>query len=300
MILWPVLMALLVAGGASLVLPSGARAESVVTFRLSITNLTSPGVPITHGAYLVHQDLHALWEPETMATLALERIAEVGSPGLAILSLGARELFLVTEAPGDRVSWEISAVPGDLFSFAQMLSPTNDAFIGVDSLALFDGMRPTSGTYDLIVWDGGTEENAPVGSGFEGGQPDTIHLEENLEAGIATSEPIQAHEQFPGVQARLTVTPIVERLELEAGLQLIGWTGVETTTAEFLATNAAVSWVFWWDAANGAWLVDSVTLPDSLRPTIVLSRGSAFFLVVETRTTISVPLIGAEPETLAS
>ena len=64
--------------------------------------------------------------------------------------------------------------------------------------------------------------------------------------------------------------------------------------------EAGVAWVFWGDAENGAWRVDAATLPDWLRPTIVLSRGSAFFLVVDTATTISVPLIGAEPEAASS
>lgn len=290
---WPraaVVVLTLAALTAAVALPRPAHAETTVRFRLTITNLTDPDVPITHGAYVIHRTPNILWQPGTFASLALERIAEVGAASLAMNQFGAQPLVLVTESRGDSVSWEITAEPGDLFSFAQMLAPTNDAFIGVNSVPLFHGETPLSATFELIVWDGGTEQNAPVGSGFEGGQPDMIHLEENLDAGIPESKPVAAHEQFPGLQALFSVTPLIEHRTLPAHLNLIGWSGTTTTSAAFLDANPHVPWLFWWDAANAAWLVDSPALPPALRPQITLRRGDAVLIAVVGGDPIHIPL----------
>lgn len=135
-----------------------------------------------------------------------------------------------------------------------------------------------------------------MGSGFDGGQPDTEHLDENLENGVATMEPIGPHPQFPGVQARLTVIPLEERVEVAGGLQSLGWTGVETPSAAFLAANPIIAALFWWDAALRRWLVDSSILPDGVRPAAMLRRGDAAFLSMAQPGTIIVPLTHADLE----
>ena len=283
----------LVLAAASLAAPAAAAAAPRVDFRLTITNHTQPGVPMREGAFLLHHDAHRFWQPGSVANEATERIAEVGTGAFAVILLDAQELSANTKRAGSTAGWDIRAAPGDLLSFVQMLAPTNDAFIGVDSLPLFQDGRPLAASFDLIVWDAGREENSPVGSGFAGGQPDRIHLDENLDNGVATFGVIHPHEQFPGFQARLTVTPLREWITLGHGPQALGWTGVTTNSAAVLAANPRASALFWWDSASEQWLVDSPRLPDALRSAITLARSDAAFLRIESPGTIVAPLAPA-------
>ena len=291
-------LAALTITGAVLSMPVAAAGDGPqVDFRLTITNQTQPDVPMREGAFLLHRDAHRFWQPGGSANEATERIAEVGTGIFAVILLDAQELSANTERNGRTAGWDVRAAPGDLLSFVQMLAPTNDALIGVDSLPLFQDGQPLAASFDLIVWDAGTEQNSPVGSGFAGGQPDMIHLDENLDNGVATFGVIHPHEQFPGLQAQLTVTPLREWITLDRGLHALGWTGVTTSSAAFLAANPRVSALFWWNSASEQWLVDSPRLPDALRPAITLARGAAAFLRIESPGAIVVPLA---PATLAA
>ena len=152
----------LLAGTLGLLLVVGvigaARAATPVSteFRLTITNRTDPAVPLREGAFLLHRQPHQFWQAGSAANEATERIAEIGTGLFAVLQLGAVEMAADTEHPGASPSWLVRARPGDLFSFAQMPAPTNDGFVGVDSLALFEGHEPRAAQLDLIVWDAGT------------------------------------------------------------------------------------------------------------------------------------------------
>ena len=196
---------------------------------------------------------------------------------------------------GDTVVIEFTASPGDHLSFAQMLIATNDAFVGLNSMPLFQGSQPTAGTFGLIAWDAGTEENAEIGSGFDFGQPDPARGADNVDNGTTTTDPIVASDQFDGIQATVSILPIVETLSVPAGLNLIGWTGADVSTADFLAANPDVQQLFWWDQAAGAWISDSTILPDILRPNLILSRGMAIFIITTRATDVRIDLVPALP-----
>ena len=183
--------AVLVALLTATLIATTASAQSAVTFRATITNTTNPEMIITPGAFLVHRDADAFWALGGTASLALERIAEIGDPGEAVSALGATALG-PAPANGDTVSFDFSASPGDHLSFSQMLIATNDAFVGLNSLALWDGGSPISVTRNLVGYDAGTEANEDLFSGFDGGQPDPARGADNVDNGTATSEPISS------------------------------------------------------------------------------------------------------------
>ena len=176
-----------------------------------------------------------------------------------------------------------------------MLIATNDAFVGLNSMPLFQGSQPTAGTFGLIAWDAGTEGNTDLFSGFGGGQPDPAQGADNVENGTPTSDTITVHDQFAGIQATVSILPIVETLSVPAGLSLIGWTGAEVSTADFLAANPDVQQLFWWDQAAGEWISDSPILPDILRPDLTLSRGMAIFVITTSATDIRIDLVPVLP-----
>lgn len=284
-------LALIVALVAGFALVGRATAESPVTFRVTITNTTSPEMVVTPGAYLLHKDVGAFWSAGSEANLSLERIAEIGDSGEAVASLGATALD-AAPANGDAVTFEVVATPGYRLSLAQMLVASNDGFIGVNSLPLFSGAQPTNGTFNLIAWDAGTEANAPLFGGFEAGQPDPAMGAANVDNGTATSDPVAASDQFNGAQATLYITPLTEWVDVPAGLSAVGWTGSPTTSAAILSANSDIDRIFYFDVVSGSYLADSTVLPSSLRVLIEIERGDSFFVVASTATTIAVDLAG--------
>lgn len=201
------ILMLLAASIALATLIPTVAAQSPTNFRVTITNTTSPEMVVTPGAYLIHTASGAFWSAGSTANLALERIAEVGNSGEAVAALGAVAID-AAPARGDTVVFDFSASPGDRFSFAQMLVASNDGFVGVDSLLLFEGGHPQSLTVDLAAWDAGTEANEALFSGFDGGQPDPSQGAANVDNGAATSDPVAAHGQFTGSQATLQIAPL--------------------------------------------------------------------------------------------
>ena len=201
------LAAVLLAAATLAVVPGGVAAQQPTTFRVTITNATSPEMIVTPGAYLVHATPAAFWASGGAASLSLERIAEVGDPTEAAGALGA---MAIDAAPmsGDVATFQFTASPGDLLSTAQMLVATNDGFIGVASVPLFEGGQPRTLTVDLTAWDAGTEANSPLFSGFDGGQPDPGRGADNVENGMSTTGVVAAHPQFSGTQGMLSIAPV--------------------------------------------------------------------------------------------
>ena len=83
--------------------------------------------------------------------------------------------------------------------------------------------------------------------------------------------------------------PTTETLNVAVGLQGIGWFGADTTSAQLLADNATIERIWWLDPA-GVWQVDSLVLPSSLRVTIQITRGMAFYVVNSGPLALEVPL----------
>ena len=193
-----------------------ANAMPPTVFRITITNTTSPAMPISPGIILPHIDEGVLWVSGGTSGSALELLAEVGNPSALIDALNGQLIGEI--APGGSASIEIVIENEVYLSTASMLVATNDSFVGLNSVILWneDHSPIESQTIELNAYDAGTEANTELGSGFDGGQPDPSRGAENLDNGEATSEPIARSDQFSSPQATITIEVVYED-ELEAG-----------------------------------------------------------------------------------
>ena len=243
--------AILVLALAAAMLSGLARtteAARPVTFRVTITNASDPEQILSPGAWLVHTDSGALWARDAEASLAIERIAEIGNPAEAVSALGAGEIG-AAPASGATVVFEVTAEPGDLLSTAQMLVATNDGFVGLQSVALFDGDTPLSQTIALRAYEAGTEENTGLFTGFDGGQPDPSRGADNVDNGVATTETIRLLDLVSGTQATATIEVVQQTMPRpntgNAGLATgtsgpAAWQWAALTAAVVLVAGAAV------------------------------------------------------------
>ena len=183
-------------------------AQSETRFRATITCSQDPVMPITGGSFLVHWQAGAFWSPGERASTSLERIAEIGNSRWSERVLLADPVSGCSQ-PGRNIEWEFNARPGDLLSTAQKLWNTNDAFIGVADLPLFDSSgRPLASTVDLHAYDAGTEFDWDPFSPFRSGQPDASRGAENISNGVDTPDDrIALSTQIQGPQASLSVGP---------------------------------------------------------------------------------------------
>ena len=175
---------------------------------VAITNLG--GAALSAGLALVHHDRDALWAPGLPASAAIELLAETGDP--ASLSDQTESSYAIPAiAPGARArfSFNNDAGEGVYLSTINKLMDSNDSFVGVSDVRLFtDRNEPVLETFDLLAWDAGTEENEPLGGGFEAGQPDPERGADNVDNGTPTeggliTENNPQYENQP--QARLTL-----------------------------------------------------------------------------------------------
>jgi Spondin_N len=160
-------LAVTAAAVAFALLGSPASADRVVTYEVTVTNLTT-GQWLTPPAAATHDDGFVLWRVGNSATVATKEIAENGNLDAATGAFQASPLVFdwkVTPsptgpppiAPGASVSFEITAPPQARFSFASMLICTNDGFTGVDAIRLPRGHRGV--VHHLAAYDAGTEVN---------------------------------------------------------------------------------------------------------------------------------------------
>ena len=148
-------------------------------FKITLTNLTTgePGMggqifsPPIFAAHTAGVKVYEVGQP---ASQALVLLAENGdTSGLAALAAAAKANTAMGEGlvvPGASVSVVLTAdAMNSSLSLATMLVSTNDAFIGVADLALFDeaGM-PMSITRELRSYDAGSEQNTERASDIPG------------------------------------------------------------------------------------------------------------------------------------
>ena len=185
-------------------------------FRITITNTTSPAMPISPGIILPHIDEGVLWVFGGTSGRELELLAEVGDPSALLDALNGHMIDAIP--PGGSSTVEIVVEEELYLSTASMLVASNDSFVGLNSMILWDDDRTPieRQTIELNAYDAGTEANTELGSGFDGGQPDPPRGAENRDNGEATSELIARSDQFSGPQATITIE-VVSEDELEAG-----------------------------------------------------------------------------------
>ncbi len=211
---------ILIAAG-TLALGAAANLAHADTFEVTITNI-SRGVQFTPILVVAHSQDIALWEFGAPASDELAFLAEDGdtSPLESLLEtvpdlvsdFGATEGL--TE-PGSTVSVIVEGGEGfDRISLAAMLLPTNDSFVGADSLRVPRRVGATR-SYFAIGLDAGSEPNdedcdnipgptcggagASPGEGGEG----YVHVSGGI-AGIADVTPSVYDWRNP--VARVTIT----------------------------------------------------------------------------------------------
>lgn len=152
-----------------------ALASGSATYEITVTNLTN-NVMFTPILGVAHTRAVSLFEVGQPASLALEELAEGGSPDALIASFeGTPRTTTAVGTPdrspplteaGETISFQLSAKRNaHWFSLAAMLLPTNDTFAALDAVRL---PRRGSVTYYAKGYDAGTELNDQVCANIPG------------------------------------------------------------------------------------------------------------------------------------
>ncbi len=194
--------------------PKGKTRFSVTVKNVHDSQTLSPGV------FIVHKPLFSINFIGKLAPPELEPLAEYGNhtpfKGYVEKSSDVLGVYTIDEPilPGESKTFTMDVstyMPRESYlSGIQMAVGSNDGFALASNIALFDpGNGPKASTTDAQNYDAGTEQNSPLLSGFEGGQPDPSRGEENIDNGIATSpqQPVMPHTQLTQTIMRVTVTP---------------------------------------------------------------------------------------------
>ena len=146
---------------------------SAQELNISFTNLTH-GNHFTPLLFSAHADDQHIFEINTSASASLQAMAEGGDISGLINDLTALTADISANpatglmAPGQSVNFELSTQEINTnLSIAAMILPSNDGFVGLDSLSI-----PTeTGTYTYYLngYDAGTEVNDEIING--GGMP---------------------------------------------------------------------------------------------------------------------------------
>jgi hypothetical protein len=136
---------------------------------ITITNLTH-GSHFTPLLVAAHAATTTLFEPGKAASANLQAMAEGGDISGLTTDVDAAGADKVANpaggllAPGASTSFSLSTSDGnDRLSVVAMVLPTNDGFVGMNSLSI-----PTAAgsyTYQINAWDAGTEANDEIVNG---------------------------------------------------------------------------------------------------------------------------------------
>ena len=154
-----VLLAIIVMG-----LMTGGQAMAT-EFTVSIKNLTN-GIYFTPLLVTAHDGDTRLFETGTPASAALQAMAEGGDISGLVAAVGGPDRDTIVDpaggllAPGGMVSdvyFNTNRTRNRYLSLVAMLLPTNDGFVGLDSLRI--PRFPGTYRYYLVGYDAGTEAN---------------------------------------------------------------------------------------------------------------------------------------------
>lgn len=159
----------------ALALFGGVSTANAAEYQVTVTNLTS-GLYFTPVIASAHAGSVAMFRSGTAASPELQAIAEGGNvaPMAALLeSVGASVATgdgLVAPGASVTVTLADSGNAGNsVLSVTSMLLPTNDGFLGLNSVPLPGADGPATVTWNVNGYDAGTEANDElVGSGAPG------------------------------------------------------------------------------------------------------------------------------------
>lgn len=144
-------------------------------YQVTVTNLTS-GIYFTPLIASAHAPSVSMFTSGTQASSELQALAEGGNVGPMAALLESIGASVATGdgllAPGATATLMLSdsgSPDNTVLSVAGMLLPTNDGFVGLNSVHLPMGSGPMSMTWNANGYDAGTEANDElVGSGAPG------------------------------------------------------------------------------------------------------------------------------------
>ena len=161
-----------------IIIALGFNPATAADFTATLTNSTH-GVYFTPLLITAHADTIHLFELGQPASTEIQAMAEGGDiSGLVTAVGGADDDTVVNPAagllgPGSSVTANFNTdITGNpVLSLVAMILPTNDGFVGLDSLAI--PQTPGTYTYYLNAYDAGTEANDERLVGSTGGVPGT-------------------------------------------------------------------------------------------------------------------------------
>jgi len=151
-------------------------------FKVEITNLTNANyfTPLIVSSHSRSVDMFELAEPATAALQAIAEGGDVSAMQTALEQSGADVAIADTPtgapvlAPGETASATVDSNRlNRRLSLAAMILPTNDAFVGLDSINL---RYVFSKTYFLYGYDAGTEANNELLNVPGGGAPGVLGI----------------------------------------------------------------------------------------------------------------------------
>lgn len=188
---------------------TGAATQGEPRLVVRFTNISE--YPVSPGVLVFHNQNFSMNFLGGQAPKEYESFAEVGDPKTVIALIQEDpNVHIVFGAGGvePRTTQEI-VIPlpavrdydDARMSYMARVEETNDGVVWLNGhpiSALYDEESSQIQQKRIVteIIDMGTEQNAPIGSGFSGGQPDPSRGVENIDNGIATSEPVQHHPQF--------------------------------------------------------------------------------------------------------
>ena len=175
---------------------------------------------LSPGVFVLHKPLVSINFIGKLAPPELEPLAEYGNYSAFKEYVGKNSgvvgVYTIDEAipPGENKTFTVDVstyMPRETYlSGIQMAMGSNDGYALASNIALFDpGNGPKASTTNAQNYDAGTEQNSPLLSGFEGGQPDPSRGEENIDNGVPTSpqQPVLPHSQLIQTIMKVIVTP---------------------------------------------------------------------------------------------
>ena len=213
-------------------LPDTPPPPALATFEVSVTNLTN-AQPLSPIAVIAHDDSYRVFSVGEAATVGLEELAEGGTNGRLFAEAAADSGVFITAGsaspvpPGAsasiRFTVELDELPNARLSVSTMLVNTNDAFTGLNGLAIGDLAVGDSRRGSGIAYDAGTEANteeaihipgpAGGGEGFNADRDDRfdrVAMHAGVvgrDDGFATSDLDNQH-RFDNPVLRATVTRV--------------------------------------------------------------------------------------------
>ena len=159
----------------SLILMSGCEENRAKRYQLSVTNLSN-NQPMSPPAWAFHGDDYMGWQIGGAASDGLEVLAESGDPSGFIDEARSNSSVYTQRAgddlvlPGQTGTYTVTFKHEDdlKFTLATMLVNTNDAFVGVNAVAIGELEMGQELEFLARAYDAGTEENLETAATIPG------------------------------------------------------------------------------------------------------------------------------------